>query len=87
MSLNPTTLKSLCLEYDLTPSKKYGQNYLIQDWPVSKMIEAAGILKTDTVVEIGPGFGVLTFTLLEKAGQVVAFEIEKKLQAYWEEKK
>lgn len=49
------------------------------------MIEAAGVAKTDTVIEIGPGFGVLTFALAEKARQVVAFEIEKKLGEYWQE--
>lgn len=87
MSLSPTKLRELCAQYDLTPSKKYGQNYLIQDWPIEKMIEAAGVSKNDTIVEIGPGFGVLTFSLAEKAGKVIAFEIEKKLENYWDENK
>jgi len=86
MRLTPTILRSLCSKYDLTPSKKYGQNYLIQDWPVEKMIEAARINKNDTVIEVGPGFGVLTFALVERAGKVIAFEIERKLEEYWKEK-
>lgn len=81
----PSYLLQLCKQYGLTPSKNYGQNYLIQKWPIGKIIEAAELKKTDTVIEIGPGFGVLTFALAEKAGKVVAFEIERKLEGYWEE--
>lgn len=50
------------------------------------MIEAAELKKTDTVIEIGPGFGVLTFALVEKVKLVTTFEIERKLEGYWEEK-
>ncbi len=85
--LTPTEIKELCKKYGLSPSKKYGQNYLVNFDPVQKMIEAAEVTKKDKIVEIGPGFGVLTFALAEKAGKVIAFEIEKKLQDYWEEKK
>lgn len=81
----PTYLQTLCRECGLNPSKKYGQNYLITDAPVKKMIEAAEINKNDTVVEIGPGFGILTLALVEKAQKVIAFEIEKKLENYWRE--
>lgn len=85
MRFTPTVLKELCKKYDLLPSKRYGQNYLIEEWPVKKMIEIAEINKKDTVIEIGPGFGVLTFALAEKVKKVVAFEIEKKLEDYWTE--
>ena len=84
--LSPTKLRELCSQYNLSPSKKYGQNYLISDAPIRKMIEASDLKKTDTVVEIGPGFGVLTFALAEKAQKVIAFEIERRLEEYWEEK-
>ncbi len=82
----PTYLKQLCEQYQLTPSKKYGQNYLISDSPIKKMIEAAGVTSGDHVVEIGPGFGVLTYALADTGAQVTAFEIEKKLQEYWSDK-
>jgi 16S rRNA (adenine1518-N6/adenine1519-N6)-dimethyltransferase len=82
--LTPTQIKRLCEEYSLTPSKKYGQNYLISELPVQKMVEAAGIKPGDRVCEIGPGFGILTFELLKTGANVRAFEIEKKLQPYWE---
>ncbi|TAN33552.1 ribosomal RNA small subunit methyltransferase A [Patescibacteria group bacterium] len=78
-------LKYLCSKYRLTPSKRYGQNFLLREEPIEKMLAAAEISKKDTVVEIGPGFGALTFALAERAGKVIAYEIEKKLQPYWEE--
>jgi protein-L-isoaspartate O-methyltransferase len=85
--LKPTYLKQLCTEYGFSPSKKYGQNYLISDAPIKKMIASADIRSGDTVIEIGPGFGVLTFALADVGAQVVAFEIERKLQRYWDEHK
>ena len=74
---NTDYLKHLCQKYGLVPSRKYGQNFLIDEEPIKKMIEAAAVGSEDTVVEIGPGFGVLTFALAEKAKKVIAFEIEK----------
>lgn len=84
---NPDYLKSLCREYGLLPSKKYGQNFLVSPEVIDKITEAAAIKKSDTVVEVGPGFGVLTFALAERAEKVIAFEIERKLQAYWQDRK
>lgn len=49
------------------------------------MVEAAEIKPDDTVVEVGPGFGVLTLSLVEKAKRVLSFEIEKKIEEYWAE--
>lgn len=82
---NPDYLKHLCQTYGLTPSKKYGQNFLVNPEPIEKMIEASEIKSDDTVVEVGPGFGVLTLALVEKAKKVLSFEIEKKIEPYWNE--
>ncbi|MBI4427081.1 MAG: ribosomal RNA small subunit methyltransferase A [Candidatus Magasanikbacteria bacterium] len=79
----PSVLQELCKQYRLTPSKGYGQNFLITDAPIKKMIEAAELKASDIVVEIGPGFGVLTFALAERVKKVIAFEIERKLAGYW----
>ena len=84
--LSPSELKSLCAKYHLNPSKQYGQNYLISDAPIKKMIEAAELSLDDIVVEIGPGFGILTFSLAPLVKKVFAFEIEKKLMPFWKEK-
>jgi len=83
----PSFLKELCQQYGLTPSKSYGQNYLVQSHPIEAMVEVAEISKNDTIIEVGPGFGVLTFALAAHAKKVYAFEIERKLEAYWDEHK
>ncbi len=80
-------LKFLCQKYNLRPSKKYGQNFLINEEVIEQIVESAEIKKTDTIVEIGPGFGPLTFALSERAQKIIAFEIEKKLADYWSDKK
>jgi len=82
---NIKNLKELCEKYRLMPSKKYGQNFLISESVIKRMIEEADINENDVIVEIGPGFGPLTFALAKKAKRVIAFEIEKKLENYWEE--
>ncbi len=80
---NPDYLLSLCKKYGLTPSKQYGQNYLLDSEVIASMLEAAKIGSDDLVVEVGPGFGVLTLPLVETAKQVISYEIEKKLAPYW----
>jgi len=79
----PSTLKQLCATYGLSPSKLYGQHYLISEKPITAILRAADLSPTDTVVEVGPGFGVLTLPLASACGTVVAFEIEQTLKAYW----
>ncbi len=79
-------LQNLCRKYGLNPSKKYGQNFLIDPEPVEKMIEVGELSSDDVVVEVGPGFGVLTEQLAQHAKKVFSFEIEKKLEPYWQEK-
>jgi 16S rRNA (adenine1518-N6/adenine1519-N6)-dimethyltransferase len=81
---NPSYLKQLCEEYHLQPSKDYGQNYLLSGAPIAAMLRAGDVSGTDTIVEVGPGFGVLTIALAEQAKHVIAFEIEKKLFGYWD---
>ncbi len=83
---NPDYLYHLASKYGLNPSKKYGQNYLIDEEMLNKILDVAAVTKDETIVEVGPGFGVLTFPLADKADRVISFEIEKKLQPYWEEK-
>ncbi len=83
---SPSYIQKLARVYHLHPRSAYGQHFLISEIPIGEMLHAADIKHTDTVIEIGPGFGVLTFALAEKAEKVIAFEIEKKLQPYWEEK-
>jgi 16S rRNA (adenine1518-N6/adenine1519-N6)-dimethyltransferase len=84
---NPKHLQNLAALYGLRPSRNYGQNFLMDEAVIQKIVSLSGADQTDTVVEVGPGFGVLTLALAEKAGRVLSFEIEKKLQPYWDEVK
>jgi 16S rRNA (adenine1518-N6/adenine1519-N6)-dimethyltransferase len=81
---NTDYLKHLCQKYGLRPSKNYGQNYLINPEVIEEIVKVANLTKKDTIIEVGPGFGILTFALCERAKKVVAFEIEKKLENYWQ---
>lgn len=56
------------------PKKRLGQNFLINESVLPKIIEAAEISKADTVIEIGPGTGVLTEALLKAGAKVFAIE-------------
>lgn len=82
---NVDYLKHLCAKFQLRPSKEYGQNYLINPEVIETMIAASGVTKKDTVIEVGPGFGILTLDLAAKVKKLIAFEIEAKLKPYWEE--
>ncbi len=78
------TLANLCRTYNLRPSKQYGQNYLVEPEVIETMLDVAGVNPEDTVVEVGPGFGVLTEALAPVVKRLVSFEIEKKLEIYWQ---
>ncbi|MBI2639216.1 ribosomal RNA small subunit methyltransferase A [Candidatus Peregrinibacteria bacterium] len=61
------------------PRKSLGQNFLINPRVVQKIIEAADLKGIETVVEVGPGFGILTKTLLACARRVIAIEKDRTL--------
>lgn len=63
--------------HDISAKKRYGQNFLIDEHVLCRIIEGSGITKDDTVLEIGPGIGTLTQVLCERAGHVIAVEIDK----------
>lgn len=64
-----------------SPKKKYGQNFLINEGILTKIINAND-LKGKTVIEIGPGRGALSKRLIETSDSVYAFEIDKSLTSY-----
>ena len=66
-------------KYNFAFQKRFGQNFLIDDSVIGKIIKAAEIEKGDTVLEIGPGIGTLTQYLAEAAKQVYAVEIDRNL--------
>ena len=73
--------KFLMDKYHISANKNLGQNFLIDDDVVNKIVETANISKEDLIIEIGPGLGTLTSRMLEKAGKVIAIELDKKMVA------
>lgn len=66
-------------KYNIRANKSLGQNFLISDYVVEKIIESSGIEKEDLVIEIGPGLGTLTKELLDRAGRVVCIELDRNM--------
>ncbi|HPI66932.1 MAG TPA: 16S rRNA (adenine(1518)-N(6)/adenine(1519)-N(6))-dimethyltransferase RsmA [bacterium] len=84
---NIKTIKKLCQEYGLHPNRSNGQNFLIDRNILEKIVAAGEIKKDDMILEIGPGFGVLTQELVKYSGQVVAVEKDRRLAEYLSEHK
>jgi len=70
---------ALLRQYSLRPDKKLGQNFLIDGSALERVVEAAGVRTSDTVLEIGPGLGSLTRYLALSADRVIAVELDGRL--------
>lgn len=66
-------------KYNFSFQKRFGQNFLIDAHILDKIVSGAGVTGEDTVLEIGPGIGTMTQYLCERAGKVIAVEIDKAL--------
>ena len=77
--VNPQNTIEVIKGHDFNFQKRFGQNFLIDERVLEKIISAAEINEDDFAIEIGPGIGTLTQALAEKAGRVVAVEIDDKL--------
>ena len=75
----PQNTIEILQKYHFTFQKKYGQNFLIDESVLKRIIDAARITKDTLVLEIGPGIGTMTQYLAEAAGHVLAVEIDKAL--------
>ena len=78
---SPENVKKLCPRADLD-LKVFGAKFLIDEDVLAKTIEASEVTKEIGVIEIGPGIGTLTQALSEKAGKVVAIELDREIAAY-----
>jgi 16S rRNA (adenine1518-N6/adenine1519-N6)-dimethyltransferase len=72
-------IKPLLERYGFRFSKSLGQNFLIEKWVPERICGYAAADKNTTVLEIGPGIGVMTRELAKTAGSVTAVELDKKL--------
>ena len=71
--------KFIMNKYNIKANKSLGQNFLINEEVVNKIVESSEISKEDLVIEIGPGLGTLTKFLLEKAKKVICIELDSKM--------
>ena len=74
-----TRTKKLLASHDLRARKGLGQNFLVDGSILKKITAAAELTPADTVIEVGPGLGVLTETLVEQAGKVITIELDSNL--------
>jgi 16S rRNA (adenine1518-N6/adenine1519-N6)-dimethyltransferase len=72
----PLNIPALLRQYQLRPRKSLGQNFLIDNHALEKVVAAAEISKSDHVLEIGAGLGSLTRFLARAANQVIAVELD-----------
>jgi len=75
-------IKLICKQHGIAPSKSRGQNFLFDQNVIEKIVKAADLKKGDTVMEVGPGLGMMTSELLGKVKKVVAVELDKKLAGF-----
>lgn len=69
----------LLKNYGALPKKRFGQNFLIDKKVLRKIIRAASLQSKDTIIEIGPGTGILTQELAKKVKKIIAVEKDKKM--------
>jgi len=79
--LGPAEVRDLAELLDVSPTKKLGQNFVVDGNTVRKIVRAAQLVPGETVLEVGPGLGSLTLGLLEAGHPVAAVEIDPRLAA------
>lgn len=78
--MNVQEVKALLSTYHLRPDRRLGQNFLVDDAALERVIQAAALTGDEWVLEIGPGLGALTRKLSANALQVIAVELDKRFQ-------
>lgn len=79
--LGGADVRALAESLGIVPTKKLGQNFVTDPNTIRRIVQAAKLTGSETVVEIGPGLGSLTLGLLEQAKHVIAVEIDNKMAA------
>ncbi len=85
--INPSKrqeLKHFLEEHSFSPSKKMGQNFLVDETFLEKIVSSGNLSKNDSVIEVGAGTGNLTIELAKKSKKVLAIEKDKKLLPFLE---
>ncbi|MEY3561536.1 MAG: rRNA ((1518)-N(6)/adenine(1519)-N(6))-dimethyltransferase RsmA [Actinomycetota bacterium] len=79
--LGAAEIRQLAEKLDIRPTKKLGQNFVIDPNTINRIVAAANLSSNDLVVEIGPGLGSLTLGILAQVDRVIAVEIDERLAA------
>ena len=77
---NPGATRALLDAYGLATKHSLGQNFLVNNHVIEKIMELAELGREDRVLEVGPGIGTLTLALLAEAGRVVSIEMDRELE-------
>jgi 16S rRNA (adenine1518-N6/adenine1519-N6)-dimethyltransferase len=75
----PGTVRALLARHGLRADKSFGQNFLVDVHALQAVVQAADLGPADTVLEVGPGLGVLTRELVARARRVVSVELDERL--------
>ncbi len=84
--MNKREVLLILKQLQVNPKRHLGQNFLVDNNIVNKIVDKAEVLKKDVILEIGPGLGALTERLVEKAKKIHAIEIDTRLYSYLKEK-
>lgn len=76
---NPKNTIQVIQKYNFDFQKRFGQNFLIDEHVIEKIMKAADLTEEDCILEIGPGIGTMTQYLAEAVREVIAVEIDKNL--------
>ncbi|MDR2348086.1 MAG: hypothetical protein LBD90_05640, partial [Bifidobacteriaceae bacterium] len=77
--LTPSDVRDLARRLDLRPSKRLGQNFVVDPSAIRRIVAAARLAPGQRVVEVGAGLGCLTLGLLEAGASVLAIEVDPRL--------
>lgn len=76
---NPTQTRAVLDEFGLYTKHRLGQNFLVNDSVITRILDLANLGEKDVVFEVGPGIGTLTVALLRHAGAVCSVEADRTL--------
>ena len=77
--LGAAEIREIATRLGVRPTKKLGQNFVVDSNTCRKIVKSAGVGPDDVALEIGPGVGSLTLAMLESAREVIAIEIDERL--------
>ncbi len=75
--MTPTEVKALLAQYGISPTKARGQNFLLDEKVADREVEHLGISAGETVLEVGPGLGILTERVLSRDARTVCIELDQ----------